>query len=75
MTQTEALSMLNGAELQCTGARSRLNPSLTDKQGIEIVRAGIKEFGTSLVMPDGTLTEMGETRVMQVTLNRKRVRL
>lgn len=65
MTREEALEMLIDAPR--TDTPSRLNPSLTCKQGVTIVENAVKAM-----KPGAILDALSEKRVYQVSLNRKR---
>jgi hypothetical protein len=67
MNRDEALELLNTA--QCDSNPSSVNPALTTKQTVDIIRAPIER------MPENTtISDLFEKRVWQATLNRKRPR-
>lgn len=68
MTREEALEMLKNAPR--TNEPSRLNPSLTCKQGVDIVENAVKAK-----KPGSILDDIIEKRVYQVCLNQKRPRI
>lgn len=68
MTKQKALEMLSEAPADNTP--SRVNPSLTTKEAVDIVRAAVKDRHTA-----DPLDPLIERRVWQVYRNRQRPRM
>lgn len=71
MTVKEAKKLLKTAP--ASEKPSKLNPSLTQNQGLDIIRQGIEsyeaEHGADFILPD-----IFEKRVYQITRNQRRPR-
>jgi hypothetical protein len=74
MTLKEAYALLDAVPL--TDVPSRINPSLTVRRSVEIVRKGIHLLGKrgGLCGPDDQISDMSEKRVHQVSRNQRRPR-
>ena len=71
MTVTEALELLKTAPK--SEKPSRLNPSLTQNQGLDIIRKGVESYGEKHGK-DFILSSLYEKRVYQIVRNQKRPR-
>jgi len=75
MTLREAYALLDAAPADDTPAR--INPNLTKKVAVEMVRNAIATMDRSRDLPprglDDEISPLSEKRVLQVTKNRTRV--